>query len=80
MLQIEYFHRNFSMTLSYNYFTYAKRKYRNDNGKYLLAELPEKIVSVPIGIVAKKVKSYFILEAPNHECHSQFRAMHCRAK
>lgn len=45
------------MTLSYNYFTYAKHKYMDENGKYLLTSLPQAISSVPIGIIYKKVKS-----------------------
>lgn len=51
------FPRNFSMTLSYNYFTYAKHLYIEKNGDLLLTPLPDTIVSVPIGVISKKVKS-----------------------
>lgn len=49
--------RNFSMTLSYNYFTYAKHEYADKSGELSMTPLPDTIVSVPIGIISKKVIS-----------------------
>lgn len=71
------------MTLSNNYFTYAKQKFRDKNGKSLLTHLPQTIISVPIGIISKKVKLNIQFWDQLY-CYRQWgkpiRGLHCSVK